>query len=102
MSLLRLIGLTVALAAPALSQASYGGIPAPKFWTYNPAGPDQNAPCAGNATVEFLGNVTAPNSRSSRDCGTHGSVGKFQINSYGDTSQCKEGAQLDNCVSLDT
>lgn len=98
MSLLRFVTIAAALAVPALTQQGYGAT-LPKMWVYNPSGPDQTGTCAGNVShVDFLGNVTAPNSRSSRDCGFHGSVGKFQINSYGDTSQCQEGAQLDNCV----
>ncbi|KAL9049351.1 MAG: hypothetical protein Q9162_007266 [Coniocarpon cinnabarinum] len=95
MSFLRFLGISAALAVPALSQT--GGVPVAKFWTHDSQGPAQNTPCEGNATVELLGNVTAPDSRSSRDVGFHGRVGKFEVNTYGDTSQCPEGAQLDNC-----
>lgn len=96
MSLPKFIALGLALVAPAvLTQAPAA------YWTPAPDGPQQNTPPAGNVSnVEFLGNVTSVNTYSSRDGGFHGTVGKFQLNSYGDTSQCREGSQKDNCVSI--
>ena len=109
MSLIRITTFALALAVPALS-SSLGSHHAhfhrhshvekrdEAFWIPDPTGPAQKFLPAGNVSkVEFLGNVTSTNSRSSRDCGWNGVVGKFRINSYGDTSQCQEGAELDNC-----
>ena len=95
MSLIKVSLLALAALTPLLTHADVA-----PFWTPDPNGPKMTGPCQGNVTnAEFLGNVTSINTYSSRDVGYHGSIGNFQINIYGDTSQCPEGSQKDDCVS---
>jgi len=56
--------------------------------------------CTNVSSTEFLGNITSTNADVIRDLGFHGTVGKYHINSYGDTFGCsvKNSTHQINCT----